>query len=149
MALPFLPSSTIRQTYALLKKTELPPNESVKLNKLLKYFQKRWLNQIDSVELSTYDSDVTTNNGAESYHAKFKAIIKTAHPRIWTFVSILNDIIGDTNNELGRLQRGKVITRPRKRINILKERRKFYKRKSQSSVYSTFAISAFNGHTLL
>ena len=88
----------------MLKKTELPPNESVKLNKLLKYFQKRWLNQIDSVELSTYDSDVTTNNGAESYHAKFKAIIKTAHPRIYTFVSILNDIIGDTNNESGKLQ---------------------------------------------
>ena len=149
MALPFLPSSIIRQTYALLKRPEFLLNESFKLNKLLKYFKKRWLNQIDSEELSTYNSDVTTNNGAESYHAKLKAIIKTAHPRIWTFVSILNHIIEDTNNELGRLQRGKVITRPRKRINILKEeRRKFYKEMLQSSVYTPLQYLHSMAHTV-
>ena len=149
MALPFLPSSIIRQTYALLKKPEFLLNESFKLNKLLKYFKKRWLNHIDSEELSTYNSDVTTNNGAESYHAKLKAIIKTAHPRIWTFVSILNHIIEDTNNELGRLQRGKVITRPRKLINIFKEeRRKFYKEMLQSSVYTPLQYLHSMAHTV-
>ena len=70
---------------------EIP--EVIKLEKLNKYFKKRWLNQISPEELSIFDLNISTNNSAESYHSKLKEIVKTSHPRIWTFITTLNGII--------------------------------------------------------
>ena len=75
----------------------------------------------DPEELSLFEVDVATNNGEESYHAKLKTIIKTHRPRIWNFMEILNNVIDDTNNEIGRLQQGSDISRPRKRKKHIKE----------------------------
>ena len=38
-----------------------------------------------------HNPGITTNNAAESYHAKLKSIIKTPHPRIWNFPTTLNN----------------------------------------------------------
>ena len=78
------------------------------------YFKKRWITQIDPEELSIYEAGITTNNAAESYHAKLKSIIKTPHPRIWNFLTTLNNLIEDTVNEIGRLRLGQSISRLRK-----------------------------------
>ena len=100
MAIPFLPASLISPTFQLIQLPDLPPTESMKLEKLVKYFKRRWLRQITSEELSIHEAKVTTNNGAESHHAKLKSIIKISHPRIWNFMTVLNDIVADTDNEV-------------------------------------------------
>ena len=112
---------------------EIP--EVIKLNK---YFKKRWLNQISSEELSIFDiSNISTNNSAESYHTKLKAIVKTSHPRIWTFITTLNEIIEDVDNDIERLSQGREITRPRKKKDIRNgQLRGISKQKLSEGVYS-------------
>ena len=63
------------------------------VEKLKKYIKRYWLTQISREELSIFDVSITTNNGAESYRSKLKARIRTCHPRIWSFLSQLNDVI--------------------------------------------------------
>ena len=52
MAMPFLPASLITPTYSFLQLPTLESPEMIKLEKLKKYFQKRWLTQITPEELS-------------------------------------------------------------------------------------------------
>ena len=59
---------------------DLPNLEMDKLMKLLGYFKKQWITHTNPEELSMFEVDVATNNGAESYHAILKTIIKTHHP---------------------------------------------------------------------
>ena len=72
MAIPFLPSDLIQETYNLLKSPDLPVANKIQLENFKKYFRKRWLGQTSAEELSIVESDITTNNGAESYHVKLK-----------------------------------------------------------------------------
>ena len=74
--------------------------------------------QISTEEPSIFDTTISTNNSAESYHSKLKAIVKTSHPRIWTFITTLNEIIQDVDNDIGRLSQGREITRARKKKDI-------------------------------
>ena len=82
MAMPFLPASLITPTYNFLQLPTLENPEMIKLEKLKKYFQKRWLTQITPEELSIFDINRSTYNAAENYHSKMKSIIKIGHPRI-------------------------------------------------------------------
>ena len=94
----------------------------IKFEKLKKYFTRRWLNQISPDVLSIYEASIATNNGAESYHSKLNSIIKTCHPRIWTFISNINNLIQDAEKDTGL---EKKIIRPRKRktsITMKKEK---------------------------
>ena len=101
MAIPFLPASLIHPTFGSLQMPTLEKTEMVELEKLNKYFQKRWTsNQLEL--LSIYELNIISNNAAESYHSELKSTIKTGHPRIWTFVNILNEIIQDVDNDIGR-----------------------------------------------
>ena len=77
-----------------------------------------------SRELSVFDTQAATNNAAESYHAKLKVIVKTSHPRIWNFLSTLNNIIEDTDNDIYRLRLGKIIFRPTKKKYMLKSKQR-------------------------
>ena len=124
MAIPFLPASLIRATYAFLQVPDLTNLESGKLEQIRKYFKKRWITQIDPEEIFIYEAGITTNNAAESYHEKLKSIIKTPHPRIWNFLTALNNIIEDTDNEIGRLILGQSISRPRKSKHVLKDQQR-------------------------
>ena len=76
---------------------------------------------ISPEELSIYELNKSTNNAAESYHSKLKSIVKTCHPRIWTFMSILNEVIADMDNDIGRLRQGREITRPRRKKYVTNE----------------------------
>ena len=76
MAIAFLPADLIIPTYNLIETPTLPVDHLLKLEKLKKYFRKRWLNQIPHEELSVYEINITTNNGAESYHSKLKSRIR-------------------------------------------------------------------------
>ena len=120
MAIPFLPSTLIRPTYNLLNPPmTLGSAEKDNLDKLKRYFNKRWLCQVRPEELFIFEAKSTTNNGAESYHAKLKATVQTGHPRIWNFLTILNQIIMDTDLEFARLSNGIEISRPRKLVQQL------------------------------
>ena len=74
--------------------------------------KRTWIKNTLSIELSVYHAETTTNNGTESYH-KLKTYIKTPHPRIWSFIATLNNIIVDYDTDLQRLQNGIEITRVR------------------------------------
>lgn len=121
MAIPFLPASLIYPTYSLIPTPTLENTEAVKLTKLKKYVKKHWLIQTPPEELSIYELNIATNNGAESYHSKLKARIRTSHPRIWTFMSYINEIILDVDNDIGRFRSGKEITRTRKTTSVRNE----------------------------
>ena len=140
MALPFLPASLINPTFLFFQVPDLSATQTIKMDKLVKYFKRRWLHQITPEELSIYGAKAATNNGAESYHAKLKSIIKIPHPRIWNFMTTLNDInhiIADTDNEIGRLRLGKDISRQRKKKNVIvEERRESCKENLRSGTYT-------------
>ena len=44
--------------------------------------------------------------------------MKTSHPRIWSFIATLNQIIQDVENDIGRLCQGREISRARKKKDI-------------------------------
>ena len=113
MAIPFLPAPLIIPTFSLIEFPVLPIEDMPRLEELKKYFKKRWINQISPEELSIHDINVSTNNGAESYHSKLKSKVRCNHPRIWTFITKLNEIIKDTDNDIRRLYQGREISRPR------------------------------------
>ena len=136
MAIPFLPSTLIQPTYSLLNSpTTLTDTDMINLVKLRRYFTKRWLCQVSTEELSVFDTKSTTNNGAKSYHAKLKTRAQTGHPRIWNFLTVLNEIIVDTDLEFARLSSGKEISRPRKRKNVVNDERR-----------TAFKNQLINGH---
>ena len=61
MAIPFLPASLISPTYLFIQAPDLSAKESMKMDKLVKYFKRRWLLQTTSEELSIYEAKATTN----------------------------------------------------------------------------------------
>ena len=125
MAIPFLPADLISSTYSLLQiPTGIQPCDCPKLDTFFKYFQKHWLNAISHEELSIFALEYGTNNGAESYHAQLKSAIKSSHPRIWSFMHTLNNIIADYDNEMARLKQGLEITRLRKKKHRNNEERR-------------------------
>ena len=70
MSIPFLPAALIIPTFNYL---QVPENsERIKLEKLKKYFKRRWIERISPEELSINDINITSNNGVESYHSKLK-----------------------------------------------------------------------------
>ena len=73
------------------------------IEKFKRYYKQQWLTRIGPSQLSVFTSKSTTNNGAESYHAKIGNIFKCNHPNIWVFCDTLNNIIIDTDAEIGRL----------------------------------------------
>ena len=149
MALPFLPASLINPTFTLLQTPNLENLVNTKLQKLKQYFRRRWLHQIRPEELSIFDLTITTNNGAESYHSKLKSIIRTSHPRIWTFLSTLNQIIQDTDNDIGRLCLGLEISRSQKKKNIRNfERRMVLKQKFSDGELNPWEFLKTISHTI-
>ena len=84
LALPLLPSEEIEPTFnqLILLPLVVSTSQASRISELKRYLSKSWLKNTPSCELSVYTSPVNTNNGAESYHKKIKAYIKTPHPRI-------------------------------------------------------------------
>ena len=149
MAIAFLPAGLIIPTYSLIETPTLPVDHLLKLEKLKKYFRKRWLNQIPHEELSVYEINITTNNGAESYHSKLKSRIRCNHPRIWPFMTHLNEIIKDTDNDIRRLYQGREISRPRNKTDLMiGERRIYLKQKLSDGEINPWEFLQAMSHTV-
>ena len=65
MTIPFLAAYLINPTHTYLQTPILGNSDMIKLQKLKKYFKKRWLNEIEPGELSVYNLDISTDNAAE------------------------------------------------------------------------------------
>ena len=149
MAIPFLPASLINPTYSCLQLPTVSDAEKNKLEQLQKYYTKYWIRRITPNEPSINELNMTTNNAAESYHSKLKSIIRTSHPRIWTFMASLNDIIRDTDNDVGRLRLGREISRPRKKVDIKNDvHRSTCKEKLRDGAFTRWEFIRGISHTI-
>ena len=83
-------------SYISLKIPDIESSEMKNLEKLEKYYKKRWIDHINPEELSINPLSITTNNAAEIYHPRLKTIIKTHRSRIW-------NTIEDMDSDIGRL----------------------------------------------
>ena len=137
MAIPFLPSDLIHPTYSLLQIPTIPEIEKLKLDDFIKYFKRFWLTQVKPSELSIFELENGTNNGAESYHSHLKSLFKSSHPQIWKFMDTLNNAIADYDNEISRLEQGRNITRSRKKhVRDNMQYRNVCKEKLLTGIYS-------------
>ena len=149
MTILFLPASLISPTYSCIELPEIEPSELSKLKKLQQYYKKHWITKITPEELSINELNISTNNAAESYHSKLKSIIRTCHPRIWTFMSALNNVIQDTDNDIGRLRLGKDISRARKKAHLRNDDlRRTYKEKLRSGLLDPLEFIHKISHTI-
>ena len=149
MSIPFLPAPLIIPTFNFIQVPELKIFEGIKLEKLKKSFKKRWISQISPEVLSINDLNIATNNGAESYHSKLKLTIRTSHPRIWSFMGVLNNIIQDVDNDVGRLCQGREISRPQKKKNLMNfERKCTFKQKLSNGDYDPWQFLEAISHTI-
>ena len=149
MAIPFLPAALIAPTFTLIEIPAVPTEDVPRLEKLMKYFKKRWLHQISPEELSIHDITISTNNGAESYHSKLKSRIRCNHPRIWTFITKLNEIIQDTDNDIRRLYQGREISRQRCKTDIKNEEQRIvFKQKLSDGQINPWEFLQSMSHTV-
>ena len=88
LALPLLPAEEIEPTLnqLMLLPLHVSPSQTARIDVLNRYLTRNWIKHTQSTELSVHHAEVSTNNGAESYHKKLKACIKTPNPRIWSLV---------------------------------------------------------------
>ena len=108
MSIPFLPAEQILSTYNQLELEDilLSADNMTKLTTLMKYMRRQWIIGVPNNELSIFDCQHKTNNGAENYHSRLKRDIIVSHPRIWLFIEILNNTIQDTDLDIERLSQG-------------------------------------------
>ena len=116
MSIPFLPAEQILSTYNQLELEDILLSEynMTKLTTLKKYMRRQWINRVSANELSTFNCQHKTNNGAENCHGRLRKDIMVSHPRIWLFIEILNNTIQDTDLDIERPSKGIEIIRNRK-----------------------------------
>jgi hypothetical protein len=93
MAIPLLPAGLIKEAFKVLLRTKISNLNQTDLqnfNKFRRYLQRQWARKVKPKNLSVHGLDQQTNNGAESFHAWLKAVIKSHKPNFWTFVYHLN-----------------------------------------------------------
>ena len=137
MSLPFLVEEDIQPTYLTinLPTDGLNGSELELINSFKKYFTKTWID--GSVSLSVFYYEINTNNGAESYHKSLQSCIKTNHPNIWKFMSLMNNVLSDYDLEIRRLDNGLETTRGPKLITRLNaDLRTKYKTKYLNKTYT-------------
>jgi len=69
------------------------------------------------------DNQSRTNNVLESYHAALKRRVKVSHPNLYWFLSHLQQLTLDQLNDIARLRNGLNIRRPKKKSNMLNDKR--------------------------
>lgn len=125
--LPLLPPNDIPVAVTELEtlvSNSADPNKPL-LDVLLKYVRKSWLSKstIGPQRLSVIDSIQRTNNGVESFHSGFQRLVKVSHPGIFSFLEHLKEVSVSNMADVQRLNRAKQIRRPKKKANLMNDRR--------------------------
>ena len=85
----------------------------------------------------------------QTYHSKIKSIIKIGLPRIWSFMKTLNEIILDADNAIGRLRKGREISRLRKKKHLKNDdHRSLFKQRLTNGLYSPWEFLQAIGNTI-
>ncbi len=150
MSLPYLNAQAIRPTADLLLQTQFKANDATKLkiNQLKMYVTRFWLGKIGPEKMSVFNFENATNNWAESFHSRLRAIIKVHQPNFWSFLLNINNCIKDTMNDIKRVKNGLAISRPRKAKyakNI--QKREESKRKLAQNEITPIQFIAIVSHT--
>ncbi|KAK3888653.1 hypothetical protein Pcinc_007378 [Petrolisthes cinctipes] len=96
-----------------------------------------WIRKVTPERLSVFNFTRGTNNDAESFHSRLRAIVRQHKPNIYTFLLHLNNLIPDAIKDIERLDADMDITRHKKEKfcrNI--ERRQNFKEKLQNGTYT-------------
>jgi len=95
------------------------------LRELIRYVRRQWINKrsIGPERLSVRDNQSRTNNVVESYHAALRRRIKVSHPNLYSFLAHLQQLTVDQLNDVARLRNGLNIRRPKKKANMLNDKR--------------------------
>ena len=86
MCLPLLPSDRIIEMFNYLKinRPDIPESENEKMKKLLKYYQRYWLEQIGSSRLSVFQNNKRTTNDLRAF-TKFEKEILFSQSKLLEF----------------------------------------------------------------
>lgn len=126
LGLPLLPASQIALAVDDLRQSQLVGRDHANaVYQLLAYVSRQWLNKasIGPDRLSVRDNASRTNNVLESFHAALKRRIQISHPNIFTFLGHLQRLTSDAINDVERIHNGLQIRRPKKKNNLINERR--------------------------
>ena len=78
----------------------LTTSENEKVKKLLRYYERFWLEQIGPSRLSIFQNDKRTKNDLESFHAKLKRKFCLHNPNYWSFITKMNQVIKTTEKDI-------------------------------------------------
>jgi hypothetical protein len=126
LALPLLPVADISPAFDDIKALITTETTSkAQLDTLCRYVQKQWLQKanIGPSRLSVRDNTARTNNAVESFHAALRRRVQVAHPNLFAFLGHLHRMTKDTATDIARLNRGMMIRRPKKRVNVVNDAR--------------------------
>jgi len=126
MALPLLPAPKIAEGLRDIR--SLPRGNqtfSENINRLLQYVERQWLKKstIGPDRLSVRDNVSRTNNILESFHSVQRRRIQVSHPNLFAFLGHLQRTTTDNLKDVGRIDRGLAIRRPKKKMNIANDAR--------------------------
>ena len=95
------------------------------LRQLISYVRRQWINKrsVGPERLSVRDNHSRTNNVLESYHAALRRRIKVSHPNLYSFLAHLQQATTDQMNDVARIRNGLNIRRPKKKANMLNDKR--------------------------
>lgn len=116
MALPNLPSEHIKTAFGKLK-LRAPLGEHMEsLRKLLKYFEKNWVENAKAppASWSTYKRFIRTNNDCEGWHRKVNTRNTTDHPNMYILLETLGKEAADLPLQVRLVKQGKLMRRTRK-----------------------------------
>lgn len=126
MSLPLLPPTDITDAMADIQEhvNDDSPHAN-QLRQLISYVRRQWINKrsVGPERLSVRDNHSRTNNVLESYHAALRRRIKVSHPNLYSFLAHLQQATTDQMNDVARIRNGLNIRRPKKKANMLNDKR--------------------------
>jgi len=126
VSLPLLPPEEIVAAIADVEAHVLVnSSHENQLRQLIRYLKRQWINKrsVGPERLSVRDNQSRTNNVLESYHAALRRRIKVSHPNLYSFLAHLQQLTTDQLNDVARLRNGLNIRRPKKKANMLNDKR--------------------------
>ncbi len=141
MSLPYLPSHDItaaaESLFEQAAALPLSPDAATKVQKFKLYFFRQWIRKVTPEKFSVFNFERGTNNDAEAFHSRLKAIIRTHKPNLYSFLAQLNNLMTDTKNDIIRADSGLQVTRRRKQKFVQNlERRNVCKEKYTGGTYN-------------
>ena len=141
MSLPYLPSQDItaaaESLFEQAAALPLSADAATKVQKFKLYFFRQWIRKVTPEKFSVFNFERGTNNDAEAFHSRLKAIIRTHKPNLYSFLAHLNNLMIDTKNDIARADSGLQLTRKRKQKFVQNlERRSVCKEKYTEGTYN-------------